>query len=202
MPPPGMPPPGMPPPGMPPPAYQVPPSPPSASFPALLRAGLAVALVGQAITALGLFALPAQQIGRFPRSDFGFVQIREFAATTRHHFFASAFAEIWWRYALFLALAILVALLVFAVLGAAPRAIGISLAALSVVTALLQVLALAQTRDYRALFLFSFNPNHPGLSTSLLAHAGVGVWIGLAGLVVLAAGGLLIALARRPQRTP
>ncbi|PZS26832.1 MAG: hypothetical protein DLM59_17540 [Pseudonocardiales bacterium] len=166
----------------------------------MLRAGLAVALSGHLIATLGLFTLPVQQLGRIVPGAVGYVEIRGLALTgNKDHLFASAFAAFWWGYGLLAVVTVLVALLIAAVLGAPPRPIGIALAAVALVPIPLQVLALAQTRDYRGVYV-GFGLHRPPFSNSMLAGTAFGVWIGLAGLAILAVGGVLIALTPRGHR--
>jgi hypothetical protein len=154
------------------------------------RAGAAIAVAGLAVTGLGIFGLPTQAYG--VAGDVGFVQFRHLASVPNaDQIMGNAFATFWWRFGLLIALAVLVVLVCALVAESVPGGVGWTTAAWAALVCLGYLIGLWQTTDYRsALESLRRGP-------SVLAHAGVGVWVSVLGLAIVAAGGMISGIAGR-----
>jgi hypothetical protein len=179
------------------PGYPPPPGPPTAEPRAPSRLGPVLAVAGLALAAVGLFALPVQDY-RVPGGQVGFVAIRSVAGTPEQFGLRfdgpimTGFAQYWWTAGLLLAVAVLAVLVCAAVADAARFVTGALLALCAPAVMIAHSLALVRTLDYRTI---QGGPDVPAAGT-LFHDAGIGTWIGLAGLAATAVGGLLTVLVQ------
>jgi len=172
-----------------------PPYPPLTSAPVRRGSVPAAAVVfGFLVAATGLFALPQSSYGGGAGSDYGFVEIRSFAALldgrdNPGQLNVSSYALGWWQYGILIAAGVL-GLMVVAAVAAPTRPIGWLLAAVSAATIAAHAIGLHKMPDYRELSMtFRFHDD-------MYANAGPGVWTAFAGLGVLLLAGVALGLTR------
>jgi hypothetical protein len=154
------------------------------------RGGATIAVAGLAVTGFGIFGLPTQAYG--VAGDVGFLQFRHLASVPNaDQIMGNAFATFWWRFGLLIALAILVVLVCALVAESVPGGMGWTTAAWAALVCLGYLVGLSQTTDYRS----ALESLRRG--ASVLAHAGVGVWVSVTGLAIVAAGGVIAGVSGR-----
>lgn len=155
----------------------------------------AVSVAALVVTTVGLFALP---LNSDRSDDMGYVEVRaatQIARPPSQFQLFSGLARFWWRFGILFALAALGALLCLVVASATQaRLVGWAITVCALATGTLQVIALAQSPNPRGIAEFIGYGR-----LNMYDHAGIGVWIGLAGLGFLAAAGSAVALTARRQ---
>jgi hypothetical protein len=156
----------------------------------------ALAVIGIAAAAFGGLALPLQRLG--PRTSPVFATLRELsthtvtATSSNAHSVSLAgghAATLWWRYGFLGVLGLLtLLLLVLICIPVLRRAAGVLLFLGGLAAIVAYAFALRQTNDYRA--VTGGIRNAERLS---VGQFGVGLWVSLAGCLVVAVGGLIAA---------
>jgi uncharacterized membrane protein YkvI len=159
--------------------------------------GLLVLVLGLGTTLYAMFGLPVQTTALSLGNSFYFGDIRHYSSPERIARLAmSRLAAVWWNY-LGLTLVALLAVLV-AVTAAVPSVraqTARATAGVAVLVAALHTVALAQTSELSQLVI-TFRK-----SGSSFSAAGLGIWVTYAGLAVVAAGAVAVALADRATST-
>lgn len=164
--------------------------------------GTVIALVGFGTLVAGLFALPLNSYDIRFSPKVGFVETRMNADLTgtrsvgRGDPAYSALAEFWWLWGAYIACAALLVLICVAVAARTARAAGWAMAVVAVAGGVIHGVAMGQSTD-----AISLQQLGRGGESNFYDHDGAGIWVSLAGFLILAIAGLVVALTA-PRRTP
>lgn len=165
--------------------------------------GTLLCVLGLGMAFIGLFALPLQDYRwseDAPTRNIGFLQVRDLVdapGSARSGLtFTSPLAALWWHSGMLLAASALIALTAAVCVARDPRFLrvfGVATAVVATASGVFFGLAMKQTADYRSMIYL-----RP--SQSMYHDAGLGPWLGFAGLAALAIGGLVTFVLARPAR--
>jgi hypothetical protein len=160
-----------------------------------------LSVLGVGLALIGMFALPLQRYGSdddpsYVR-DVGYVQIHDLVHNSSFSVgldpaFASPLAKFWWALGLVAVCGLLVAAVGIMCVGSSrtvvrPAATLVAVGATAAIAG--QAIALHRTADYRSAMF-----EYPA-SRTMFHDAGLGIWLGFAGLTAVFLGALLTAVA-------